>query len=125
MATAALIQLSLIIVPALASMCWGWFKRKDYINSSTEEALEAGVMFAWNTYGKPKKAELQAKFEDPEDETSHVKFSEKDQNELRSIAKTTAERVMAGKGLDLKSIMKSDLLQDLAINKIVKRFKNS
>ena len=123
--TATIIQVALVVAPVLLASVWGWFKRKDYISDKAEKALEAGVLLAWNAFGKNRKAELVAKFIDPEDDATDAKFTGVDKANLRSIAKETASKVLSEEsGLDLKKIIKSDLLQDLAIKKIVDRLKS-
>ena len=118
-----ILQIALVFAPVIAGGVWGWFKRKDWLSDEAEKALEAGVLAAWRSQGKGMKAAIKARFDDPEDPTDSMKLSDEDQKVLRDLAKTTAKEVLSEKGLDLNKLIKSEALQDLAIKKIVDRFK--
>jgi hypothetical protein len=104
-------------VPLGIAAVFGWFKKKASDHTKAIEALEAGVLTAWEQFGRDKKQALREK-------EGSSKFSTEDKEKLRGIAKTTAASVLSGQGLNLESLIKSSELQDLAIKKIVDKIKS-
>jgi hypothetical protein len=119
----AVMSVLMYVVPLLLASGFAWLKTKSSRHSKAIEALEAGVLNAWETFGSERKGELVKEFEDPNHPRETAKFEKEDREKLRSIAKETAGKVLAGEGLSLDTIIKSPELQDLAIRKIVDKIK--
>ena len=111
------------VVPTLIAIVFAWLKKKASNHSKALEALEAGVVNAWDTFGRDRKKKLVEEAADPNHERLDSKFEAEDRLKLKDIAKKTAIAVMSSEGLDLNKIIKSDALQDLAIKKIVDKIK--
>jgi hypothetical protein len=118
-------EIAVTVIPLAIGAGALFLRAKFSAHGKAISAIEAGVLHAWESFGKDRKKELKKELDDVTHERDSLKFDEPDISKLKDLAKGKAVEVMASLagGKDLASVL-DPALWDLEIRKAVDRVKN-
>jgi len=111
------------ILPLALAAGAAYLKSKFTNQTKAISSIEAGVLHAWEEFGRVRKAELNKEFSDPQHSRQSPKFEPEDILKLKSLASNKATDVMANLGGKLLSDVINPELWGVEIEKAITRVK--
>jgi hypothetical protein len=119
-----LLEIAAVAVPMLVGAAALFFKKKFADHARAITSIEAGVLHAWEEFGKDRKSDLRAEAEDTKFPRKSAKFEKEDISKLKDMAKAKAVEVMSSlaSGKSLGDVL-DPAVWDLEIKKAISRAK--